>query len=478
MSYPWDLVMDLGYIAVLLIVAWLIRKALPFLKTFRVPDAIIAGIIGVILGPSILKILPFQTDRMAAIVYHFSTIAFTALALRREEQKGRTRTAISTGFYNGVSYAIQGGLGLLITLILIKTIYPNLFPAFGLFLPFSFAQGPQMAGSMGTEWGNIVLPSGKKALEFGTSVGFSFSTIGLFWACFVGVPLMNWLIRRRLKKEGKKPREVLKATPESVKVEEKGTTSDFSVDKMTIQVAIILVIYVILFFCLKGLTWVLSTYTPKDLASTIVPIFWSIQFVFGALIGTAVGKIIHTLEDRKILKERISDDHLLQHLGGLAIDFMIAASIAAIDIRVFQAYIVPILLITTLGGLATIGYTWFLVKLVWPKTFVEHFVAFFGDQTGTLASGMALLRGVDPEFKTSATSDLVYGSAMALPIAAPLIFVAAIPIYGLKTGQPQYYWWTLLILLGYLALVLGLWLNPWSFKYLTKHSRVDKVEKK
>lgn len=482
MSQPWDMMLQIAYLAIFLFIAMVIRRAIPRFSRFRIPDAILAGVLALIAGPGILGLVPFDTGRLTTLVYHLLAIGFIALSLKRDTRQGRGRTAFSAGLFNVVSYCVQGAVGLGITLVLIKTLYPDLFPAFGLLLPFGFAQGP-MAGEMAVEWANKISPAGLKAfpsVDAAASVGFSFSTIGFLWACFVGVPLMNLLIRRRARRGEPAPGLEAKPMPVILKEKREEGGSGRLVERATTQLVLIGVVYILVFLSLKGLTFVLYTLVGEiGIMQTIVGIFWSIHFVFGAIIATLLGKLIHKLEDKRILKTPLADNRLLQNIGGAAIDFMIAASIAAIDVRVLGEFIVPILIITTAGGLSVTLYTWFVVRKVWPKTYVEHFVAFFGEQTGTIATGMALLRGADPHFRTRAASDIVYGSALALPLVFPLIFIATLPIEGFETGNPNLYWITLVAVLGYLALTLVIWFLPPVFRFLTKYSiRDEEVSRK
>ncbi|MBN2380834.1 hypothetical protein JXM67_13630 [candidate division WOR-3 bacterium] len=514
MDQPWNVILELGYISIALLIAIGLRRLLPFLRKFRIPDAIVGGLIAMIAGPSVLKLIPLDSARLTAIVYHLMAIGFIALSLRRSEEKGRGRSAVSASFYIIVSYGIQGLVGLGLTIIMIKTIFPDIFPSFGFLLPFGFAQGPGLAGGMASEWANKVSPEGLYAFKVtaqeiakyaeqiavqmqstitdpeviaaaevaarkatATSVGFSFSTLGFLWACLVGVPLMNLLIRRRKRLGLPEPGREL--PPSRFMIEKERVLSELgrSIDKTTTQLVLIGVIYLALYFGLKGLTWGLEQSAKimpdnlKSLPENMASIFWGFQFGFGALIGTFVGKFIRWLEDKKILKGRATNDYQLQHIGGGCIDLMIVASIAAIDIRVLGKYIIPILIITTIGGLIVIGYTWLLVKRVWPKTFVEHFLSFFGMHTGTIATGMALLRGVDPQLRTSASSDMVYGSGIALILGMPLIFLAGLPATGFESGDHSLYWITLLAVLGYVVVILAVWLNPASFRFFTRHTR-------
>lgn len=479
MSQPWDTMLQIAYLSVFLFIAMIIRRAIPRFSRFRIPDAIIAGVLALISGPGILGLIPFDTGRLTTLVYHLLAIGFIALSLKRDTTKGRGRTAISAGLFNVISYCIQGFVGLGITLILINTLYPKLFPAFGLLLPFGFAQGP-MAGEMAVEWASKVSPEGALAFPSTTSaasVGFSFSTIGFLWACIIGIPLMNFLVRRRKQRGEPAPGLITRKVQEQPAVagyEIKGNGLEGLVDNATTQLVLIGIVYVLLFLFLKGLTWTMFELIGEGgIVKSLVGIFWSIHFVLGAIIATFLGKLIHKLEDKAVFKTPVTHNGLLQRIGGAAVDFMIAASIAAIDVTVLGEFIVPILIVTTAGGISVILYTWFVVRKVWSKTYVEHFVAFFGEQTGTIATGLALLRGVDPEFRTRAASDIVYGSALAVPFVLPLIFIATLPIEGFETGNPNLYWITLLLVLGYLALTLVIWFIPPVFRFLTRYSMSD-----
>ena len=486
MNRPFLLIYNLGLIAVAMLIAVVIRRFFPFVRKFRIPDAIIAGFIALILGPSVLNIIPtikhaefvmnpLQTEDLMTIVYHLMGIGFIALALKSSEGKGRTRSAVSAGFYMVVSYAIQGLIGLGLGLILIITLFPDLFPSFGFLLPFGFAQGPSLAGQTASEWGAIINPAtGGSALPGGTSVGLSFSTIGFLWACLVGVPLMNLLIRRRRRRGEPEPGFGQPPPPQEparflVEKERDYSGMARSIDKATTQLMLVGGVYLVLFFALKGFTALINQVMPGPMGQNILRLFWGFHFGWGALIGTFLGKIIRKMEEKRWIKgNRITSNYLLQHIGGTAIDFLIAASIAAINIRVLweSGSIVPILIITTIGGLVTIGYVWVIARTVWPRTYVEHFVTLFGTHTGTLATGMALLRGVDPQFRTSAASDVVYGSGIGLMMGVPLIVIAGIPATGYETGRPQLYWQTILWVLAYLAVAIGAWT---VFLKLTRH---------
>jgi ESS family glutamate:Na+ symporter len=478
------MMIHIGYLAVFMFIAMIIRRSIPNFSRLRIPDAIIAGLLTLGAKPGIallsqvggLGLPPMNNARFTALAYHLLAVGFIALSLKKDTRQGRGRTAISAGLFNVVSYCIQGFIGLGVTLILIHTIYPDLFPGIGLLLPFGFAQGP-MAGDMAIGWAQKVSPAGILAFpstDAASTIGFSFSTIGFLWACFAGIPLMNLLIRRRKRRAESVTGFRIKPTAPQPKMPTEKRNLGQLVDRASTQLILIGIVYILVFLFLRGLSMGLGTIGAETgIIQTVIGIFWSLHFVLGAVIATLIAKIIHTMENRRIIKTPVTDNRLLQNIGGTAIDFMIAASIAAINIDILADYIVPILIITTAGGISVVLYTWFIVRKVWPETFVEHFVAFFGEQTGTIATGLALLRGVDPEFRTRAASDIVYGSAIALPFVAPLIFIATLPVEGFETGNSNLYWITLAAVFGYLALALVIWFLPPVQRYLTRFSKND-----
>ena len=90
--------------------------------------------------------------------------------------------------------------------------------------------------------------------------------------------------------------------------------------------------------------------------------------------------------------------------------------------------------------------------------------------TGTLSTGLALLREVDSSFNSPASESLVWASGVALPIGIPLLILLNVPIVGYKTSNPSLYLITLLILVAYLFVLLLFLLLP-GFKNRKKANK-------
>jgi ESS family glutamate:Na+ symporter len=147
---------------------------------------------------------------------------------------------------------------------------------------------------------------------------------------------------------------------------------------------------------------------------------------------------------------------LLQRISGVSFDYMIAASIAAISIYALQEYLLPILILTTLGGIVTILFLLWIVPRLFPDEKLANTVGYYGMLTGTISTGMALVKAVDPEFKTSTTDNLVMGSATAIMVGFPLLFLLNVPVVGFIENQPVYYLYTFIGLVVYFGGLVGI----------------------
>ena len=117
----------------------------------------------------------------------------------------------------------------------------------------------------------------------------------------------------------------------------------------------------------------------------------------------------------------IVDDAQLSSISGTVVEFATAAALTAVQIAVLTAFFVPILAITTVGGLLTLFGTVWLARRAFVQAPFEHAVLWFGMSTGTLPVGLSLLRMIDPELRSPVPRNAVYGSALSLVGVAPVV---------------------------------------------------------
>jgi ESS family glutamate:Na+ symporter len=185
-----------------------------------------------------------------------------------------------------------------------------------------------------------------------------------------------------------------------------------------------------------------------------VPTLWSLNFVFANLIALGVRSVMDRNGGGRLL-----DDGTVNRMTGLLADVLIAASIMAISLRIAWQYIGPILVMAALGA----WITYVTIKWAVGRTFedypFERTVGLYGEQTGTISSGLALIRVMDPEFGTSVAQDQVLASAVTLAVGFPLLILINLPLAWFG-GAMKGYALVVGLLLAYLVILLAGW---WLF---------------
>ncbi|MFW6233889.1 MAG: sodium:glutamate symporter, partial [Spirochaetota bacterium] len=202
MEFTWSFFIDIGLVSTALLGATYLRTRVRFLQTYLIPNAITAGFLLLPLYNYASNLLELSADNLGELVYHLMSISFIAITLRASEStrdrgtRGISGTTVSVVF----QYGAQAFLGLLLTWVLMNTILPDLFPAFGFFVPLGFALGPGQAFAIGRGW---------EAFGFSGagSVGLTFAAVGFLLASFGGVFMVNYGYRN-----GWSDRDTAKAT--------------------------------------------------------------------------------------------------------------------------------------------------------------------------------------------------------------------------------------------------------------------------
>jgi ESS family glutamate:Na+ symporter len=226
------------------------------------------------------------------------------------------------------------------------------------------------------------------------------------------------------------------------------------------------VVYLITYFTLRGISMALEPL--GDYGHTVAQLLWGFHFVVATLFAILVRVILNALKRKNWLHINYPDNYILQRISSGSFDFMIVAAIAALSIATFRTYWLPIVVITTAGGIFTIIYSVFLCRRIYTNYIIEHIVGLYGQFTGTITTGMALLREIDPDSESNVPENLVLGGAVALPLGVPLMFVLGFAVTGYTAGRPVFYFYALGIFCIYLAAVLV---------YLLLRSRRKRAEK-
>lgn len=452
MNFSWKIVIDTGAISMALIAATIIRSRVRFFQLFMIPNALTAGFLLLPLYNYVFPGMGYATNRLGELVYHLLNISFVAMTLRAAPPQIHKKSGGIVGTTTGIlsQYAIQALTGLLLAYLLIVTVSPKLNPAIGLFLPLGFALGPGQAFAIGRGWEAM-------GFEGAGSLGLTFAALGYLWACFAGV----WLINHGVKK-GWLHKEALQAFQDKgmmtgvvPKDQERPvgarlTTDSEAVDSFSFHAGMVAGTYFLSYLLLKVLTWGLSFAgnAGRELAVNL----WGINFIFSALTAQLVRFVMVKLKVTHVL-----DDSTLSRMSGFAVDYMVAGAIAAISLVFVGRYWMEILLLSTACGiLTTITVPWMASRMFKDYRF-ERMMMIYGCSTGTLSTGLALLRVLDPEFRTPVTSDYMVSAGLTFVMAIPFILAINLPARAGQTGDMVPFWMMVSLSGIYLAVTLGMY---------------------
>jgi ESS family glutamate:Na+ symporter len=444
MGFSWSILLDLGIVSLALLVATLIRSQVYFFQKYLIPNSITAGFLLLPFYNYVGPLIGLSSEGLGNLVFHLLNLSFIAMSLRTRRVKTSGKGIFSMVVAIISQYSLQSLVGIGVTFLFIATIIPTLFPSFGLLITLGFALGPGQAFSIGTSWE-------KFGFSGGGSVGLTFAAIGFLWACFGGIFLINRAIRKnRIENDIRKKNE---HATKNDKIDEQRQSWQGSeiptgaIDPLTYNLAYVLGIYLVTFLVMKLLTSALSLAgnMGKDLAEGL----WAITFIFAAMIAVMIKKILWRVGIASTIYNQ-----RLNRIAGTSVDIMVTASIAAISIVALAQYWLPIIVLAILGGIATILTVLWLSSRMFRDHIFQRTILIYGAMTGTLPTGLALLRVIDPELESPASSDYMYAVGIVFIFALPFIFSMHFPAYGYTTGRFFYYWITFLVYLFYMIFVL------------------------
>ena len=413
----WNIIVQFGLLAAAILLANLLRQKLSFIRKSMLPVAVLAGFL--LLLAKVIGLVKIDQTMMEMLVYHGIALGFIAMSLRvpAEEDKGKgDLTGLKSGAVIVSSYLVQGVTGLLITLLLSFTLMPNLFQASGLLLPMGYGQGPGQANNIGSSY---------EALGFagGRSFGLAIAAAGYLVACVVGVVILNVLARRG--KIGKtRSSDTEMPALNFFQGKDEIPISD-SIDKLSIQFALVLLVYVITYLCAWGITSGLSAIST-GLANTLNALIWGFNFIIGAAIAMLVRVLLAHGKRTGIILKQYQNNYLLNRLSGFFFDIMIVAGIASINPEDIRGLWLPFVLLVVAGAIVTWFHLAFVCKAVYKDYYYEGLISMYGMLIGTISSGVLLLREIDPDLATPAANNLVVGSSFGIVLGAPVLVLVSL----------------------------------------------------
>ena len=422
-SSVWSWMLLFGVLFGSLLLGHLLKK-IPLLKKSLIPTSVLGGAI-ILLVTGIYKLITKDSFFDAAvfngkgyatlevITYHALALGFIASALKTSKNKmtkARSVEIFNTGVTTVSTYLIQAIFGMGITIIAALVMKNGFFPAAGVLLAFGFGQGTGQAMNYGSQYAEAGFVNG-------TNFGLAIAAIGFLSASIGGVVHMHIMKKKgKLKKSDRADgsSQVEEVSPEGeIPLQE-------SLDKITIQVALVVVTYVLAY----GVMALLGSFFGEGLKSVI----YGFNFLLGVLMAVVVKGILGFLNKKKLIRRKQTNNFLLTRISNFFFDVMIVAGVAAIQLETLANYVGVLAILSVVGLTVTYAYNRIVAKTLFKDYCEEQFLMMYGMLTGTASTGTILLREVDEDFKTPAADNMVYQNFPAIVFGLPMMFLATLAI--------------------------------------------------
>lgn len=394
----WDALIQIFILISFLLLGNILRNQITFLKNSLMPSALIGGLLLLL-----VKLIPgadffINYNFMEIVTYHGLGIGFVALALKQAKKtnKNYSKTVLGSGLLTGAGYIIQAIAGLIITISLFYIC--GFFPGSGVLLCLGFGQGTGQALNYGK------LFESDYGFTGGATFGLTIATIGFIVSSVVGVLYMN-ILKRKGKLNLTRNKETLAPRLNDF-VSENEIPNTESIDKLSVTISIILIIYALVYLLMSLLN---------------INLIWGFNFLLGTVFAYLFKLLCKLFKKQKWMKREYTNNYLLDRISGYMFDLMIIAGVAAIDLHELSTFWWQILLICAAGTVVTFILVKQASKRLYEGYEYEGFFAMFGMLTGTASNGIILLRELDPRYETPAATVLVMQSLPAIAFGGWLL---------------------------------------------------------
>lgn len=420
----------------------LLRSRVRLFQRLYLPSCVIGGLLGLIVIQSLAAMdglaqpihqiniaLSQWSGPWSALPGFLINIVFACLFLGVKLPKFSTlwkRAGPQVAYGQVVAWG-QYVVGLGLWIFLLGWLFPQLPTMFAGILPVGFEGGHGTAAGMEMVFEHYGWPEGK-------DFALTSATCGILSAIIVGMVLVNWAFRSGYIQNRKDPAQF--GEDDSVGIIPIGRRP--SAGKLTVSSDAIeaLSLHIVLVGIAVGLG-----YLAKQTLITIensIPYLLQHKFLSGFPLFPLcmLGGLVVQLFEERFDKHQLIDIGLTRRIQNTSLDFLVVAAIATIRLKVVLAGLVPLLILVAAGIAWNVFCVIYLARRMLPDAWFERAIAEMGQSMGVTATGLLLLRVVDPNYKSPAADafackQLVHepfmGGGLWTGAAIPLIAVIGAP---------------------------------------------------
>ena len=418
-------------LCLLLIIGKFLRMRFSLFQRLYLPSSVIAGVVG-------LCVVFFGGERVPAGWYagwsgipsFLINIVFAALFLGVSTPglKKIWRVSAPQLCYGQIVAWGQYAVGALVVMLILNPLF-DVGPAFAALIEVGFEGGHGTVAGLSDTFAELGWAQGK-------DLGFTVATVGMIAGVVLGMWLINLGVRfgwvkniRSFSEQTESERRGVYPKDESPSAGRQTVCAD-SIDSLALHVAIV-GIAVLVGYGIKEFLGLLDGFAPEAVRDLKVlksfPLF-PLCMIGGLVVQNAL---------RFFRLDHLVDHGLMQRLAGTALDFLVVAAVASIRIEFVAENWAPLAVICLAGVAWNVSGVLFLAPRLFKNAWFERAIAEYGQSSGVTATGLLLLRTVDPETKTVAAEAFGYkqllhepfmGGGIWTSLAVPLLLTQGFPV--------------------------------------------------
>lgn len=431
---------------------WIRMHWRPAQKLF-LPASILAGAIGLILGPGVLgalsrlvagpenplaqgaipeSILSIWSDLPGLLInVVFATLLMGVPLPNWKRVWNLAGPQLAFGVTLGAGQYV---IGILIAALVLAPVFGLPLMA-GALIEIGFEGGHGIAAGLQTVFEDLDFPEG-------ADLAVGMATVGVISGIVGGIILINWGVRTGKsavldKDVGEIPlsqqRGLIHKDDRPVPAGDMTVRAE-SIEPLTLHFAFVAMAILVGVGILEGLTWVESKTWGRG--EDGIELLAAVPLFPLAMIGGLIVQQVLSRVDRNDLLDRAT----MLRIQGLALDILIAAAIASLSLAVIAANLAPFILLGVAGIAWNVCLFLWLAPRVIPRYWFERGIGDIGQSMGVTATGLILMKIADPDNKTPAYEAFGYkqmvfepffGGGLITGIALPVIYnFGPWPLFG------------------------------------------------
>ncbi len=441
----------------------LLRSRIKLLQRLYLPSCVVAGIAGLIiiqifnslqdkgtLLNHIHVVLSQSTQPWSNLPSFLINVVFACLFL------GVTLPKISTLWKRSGPQVAYGQIvawgqyvvAIGLWLVLLQWLWPQLPSMFAGILPVGFEGGHGTAAGMEPVFAHHGWAEGK-------DFALASATCGILSAIIVGMILVNWAVRKGYTHHKDAPA----ALPEDdsvgiIPVDRRPSAGRLTVRSDAIETFSLHIVVV-------GIAIGLGYLAKEGLVLLENAVPWlsehKLLSSFPLFPLCMLGGLVVQAFEQRFDKHNLIDLGITRRIQNSALDFLVVAAIATIKLNVILSGLVPLLILVAAGIAWNVFCVLILARRILPDAWFERSIAELGQSMGVTATGLLLLRVVDPDYETPAADafackQLVHepfmGGGLWTGMAIPLIAVIGAPKVFFIAAAAVAIWFAVVFIFG------------------------------